>query len=84
MEAVADLTWDFSALVQEIPTAHRSHGVCPARLAAFFSEDRGWAALSAVYSRPPPTQRTRETSAPRGARAKGGGGGAFFFGFAFF
>ena len=28
-----------------IPTAHRVHGVCPARLAAFFSEERGCAAL---------------------------------------
>ena len=30
---------------KEIVTAHRVHGVCPARLAAFFSEERGCAAL---------------------------------------
>ena len=42
----------FSAVVdafcssKEIATAHRAHGVCPARLAAFFSEERGCAALS--------------------------------------
>ena len=31
---------------KEIVTAHRAHGVCPARLAVFFSEERGCAALS--------------------------------------
>ena len=37
---------DFRALVvRKIVTAHRVHGVCPARLAAFFSEERGCAAL---------------------------------------
>ena len=41
----------FSAVIdafcssKEIVTAHRVHGVCPARLAAFFSEERGCAAL---------------------------------------
>ena len=32
-------------LVSKFTTAHRAHGVCPARLAAAFSEERGCAAL---------------------------------------
>ena len=36
---------DFPALVTKIATAHRANGVCPARLAAFFSEEHGCAAL---------------------------------------
>ena len=45
----------FSAVVdafcssKEIPTAHRVHGVCPARLAAFFSEERGCAAYERIF-----------------------------------
>ena len=48
MQARFSAVADFRALVRKIVTAHRVHGVCPARLAAFFSEERGCAALPEV------------------------------------
>ena len=63
------VTEAFCSSSKEIVTAHRLHGVCPARLAAFFSEERGCAALSA--SKEPGARRSKYFFATR-ARASFG------------
>ena len=57
------------ALVSQIPTAHRAHGVCPARLAAFFSEERGCAALPTHNTTDKPLHSTFIGSWPAAADA---------------
>ena len=48
------VTHTFLSSSKKIVTAHLVHGVCPARLAAFFSEERGCAALPHSAKQAPP------------------------------